>query len=64
MSQELDAAVSSKDGTEQNGAARQGAAPTPSATRRVRARLARRITAQRAAPVKQVLEPLADIHRE
>ncbi|MEV7552122.1 bifunctional (p)ppGpp synthetase/guanosine-3',5'-bis(diphosphate) 3'-pyrophosphohydrolase [Amycolatopsis sp. NPDC089917] len=64
MSQELDAAVSSKDGTEQNGAGRQGAAPTPSATRRVRARLARRITAQRAAPVKQVLEPLAVIHRE
>ncbi|MET9267955.1 bifunctional (p)ppGpp synthetase/guanosine-3',5'-bis(diphosphate) 3'-pyrophosphohydrolase [Amycolatopsis sp. NPDC004079] len=41
-----------------------GAAPNPSATRRVRARLARRITAQRAAPVKQVLEPLAVIHRE
>src|SRR5436309_3162785 len=36
----------------------------PSATRRVRARLARRITAQRAAPVKQVLEPLAAVHRE
>jgi GTP pyrophosphokinase len=36
----------------------------PSATRRVRARLARRITAQRAAPVKQVLEPLATVHRE
>jgi guanosine-3',5'-bis(diphosphate) 3'-pyrophosphohydrolase len=35
----------------------------PSATRRVRARLARRITAQRAAPVKQVLEPLATVHR-
>jgi GTP diphosphokinase / guanosine-3',5'-bis(diphosphate) 3'-diphosphatase len=34
----------------------------PSATRRVRARLARRITAQRAAPVKQVLEPLAAVH--
>ncbi|MGW0517300.1 RelA/SpoT family protein [Crossiella sp. NPDC003009] len=39
-------------------------APPPSATRRVRARLARRITAQRAAPVKQVLEPLAAVHRE
>lgn len=37
---------------------------TASATRRVRARLARRITAQRAAPVKQVLEPLAAVHRE
>src|SRR4051794_31887434 len=36
----------------------------PSATRRVRARLARRITAQRSAPVKQVLEPLATVHRE
>ncbi|GAA0592645.1 bifunctional (p)ppGpp synthetase/guanosine-3',5'-bis(diphosphate) 3'-pyrophosphohydrolase [Kutzneria viridogrisea] len=30
----------------------------------MRARLARRITAQRAAPVKQVLEPLAAVHRE
>ncbi|WP_253889968.1 RelA/SpoT family protein [Actinokineospora diospyrosa] len=44
------------------------AAPAPdgerSATRRVRSRLARRITAQRAAPVKQVLEPLAAVHRE
>ncbi|WP_026425485.1 RelA/SpoT family protein [Actinokineospora inagensis] len=38
--------------------------PGPSATRRVRSRLARRITAQRAAPVKQVLEPLAAVHRE
>ena len=39
--------------------------PRPaSATRRVRARLARRITAQRAAEVKQVLEPLAAVHRE
>jgi GTP pyrophosphokinase len=34
------------------------------AVRRVRARLARRITAQRAATVKQVLEPLAAVHRE
>ncbi|MCP2253945.1 GTP pyrophosphokinase [Prauserella aidingensis] len=41
-----------------------GATRAPSPTRRVRARLARRITAQRAAPVKQVLEPLAAIHRE
>ncbi|WP_285751852.1 bifunctional (p)ppGpp synthetase/guanosine-3',5'-bis(diphosphate) 3'-pyrophosphohydrolase [Lentzea sp. NBRC 105346] len=39
-------------------------AAQPSATRRVRARLARRITAQRAAPVKQVLEPLAAVHRD
>ncbi|MGH3773941.1 MAG: HD domain-containing protein, partial [Pseudonocardiaceae bacterium] len=36
----------------------------PSATRRVRARLARRITAQRPGPVRQVLEPLATVHRE
>ncbi|MGH3753808.1 MAG: RelA/SpoT family protein [Pseudonocardiaceae bacterium] len=36
----------------------------PSATRRVRARLARRITAQRSGPVRQVLEPLAVLHRD
>ena len=36
----------------------------PSATRRVRARLARRIAAQRPGPVRQVLEPLAAVHRE
>ena len=36
----------------------------PSATRRVRARIARRITAQRSGPVKPVLEPLATVHRE
>jgi len=35
----------------------------PSATRRVRARLARRITPQRVAVVKPVLEPLASVHR-
>ncbi|GLZ53916.1 GTP pyrophosphokinase [Actinomycetospora sp. NBRC 106378] len=35
-----------------------------SATRRVRARIARRITAQRTGPVKPVLEPLATVHRE
>ncbi|MBV8992456.1 MAG: HD domain-containing protein, partial [Pseudonocardiales bacterium] len=35
----------------------------PSKTRRVRARLARRITA-RPGPVRQVLEPLAAVHRE
>jgi GTP diphosphokinase / guanosine-3',5'-bis(diphosphate) 3'-diphosphatase len=40
------------------------AARLPSATRRVRARLARRITAQRPGPVRQVLEPLAVVHRE
>ncbi|MFC4857421.1 RelA/SpoT family protein [Actinophytocola glycyrrhizae] len=52
----------------ETGAASDSAPPTaaraPSATRRVRARLARRITAQRSAPVKQVLEPLAAVHRE
>ncbi|MPY98324.1 MAG: RelA/SpoT family protein [Actinophytocola sp.] len=46
----------SQGNEQQNGA--------PSATRRVRARLARRITAQRPASVKQVLEPLAAVHRE
>jgi guanosine-3',5'-bis(diphosphate) 3'-pyrophosphohydrolase len=35
----------------------------PSATRRVRARLARRMTPQRAGPVAPVLEPLASVHR-
>ncbi|CAM2751337.1 RelA/SpoT family protein [Skermania piniformis] len=40
-------------------------APVPSsASRRVRARLARRITTQRHAAVKPVLEPLVAIHRE
>ncbi|WP_414638948.1 RelA/SpoT family protein [Actinophytocola sp.] len=52
----------------ETGAASDSAPPpavrAPSATRRVRARLARRITAQRSAPVKQVLEPLAAVHRE
>nr|WP_234392727.1 bifunctional (p)ppGpp synthetase/guanosine-3',5'-bis(diphosphate) 3'-pyrophosphohydrolase [Amycolatopsis sp. AA4] len=79
VSQELDANVPAKGGTApartgatparggataDAGTRANGAAPNPSATRRVRARLARRITAQRAAPVKQVLEPLAVIHRE
>ena len=35
----------------------------PSATRRVRARLARRMTPQRVAAVPPVLEPLASVHR-
>ncbi|HKS45888.1 MAG TPA: bifunctional (p)ppGpp synthetase/guanosine-3',5'-bis(diphosphate) 3'-pyrophosphohydrolase [Amycolatopsis sp.] len=61
MSQELHSATPAQDGalTPPHGVTR-----APSATRRVRARLARRITAQRAASVKQVLEPLAAIHRE
>ena len=37
--------------------------PRPSATRRVRARLARRMTPQRVASVPPVLEPLASVHR-
>ncbi len=46
----------------------QNAAPAedparPSATRRVRARIARRMTPQRVAIVKPVLEPLASVHR-
>ncbi|HEY4455142.1 MAG TPA: bifunctional (p)ppGpp synthetase/guanosine-3',5'-bis(diphosphate) 3'-pyrophosphohydrolase, partial [Pseudonocardiaceae bacterium] len=55
MSQDIDASVPAQA---------QDASRQPSATRRVRARLARRITAQRAALVKQVLEPLATVHRE
>ncbi len=35
----------------------------PSATRRVRARIARRMTPQRVGPVAPVLEPLASVHR-
>ena len=34
-----------------------------SATKRVRARLARRMTPQRVGPVAPVLEPLASVHR-
>ncbi len=41
-----------------------GGARPRSATRRVRARIARRITAQRTGPIKPVLEPLATVHRE
>jgi GTP pyrophosphokinase len=37
--------------------------PKPSATRRVRARIARRMTPQRVAVVAPVLEPLASVHR-
>ncbi|WP_133849902.1 RelA/SpoT family protein [Labedaea rhizosphaerae] len=48
----------------ESGPVDQTPARQPPATRRVRARLARRITAQRPAPVKQVLEPLAAVHRE
>ncbi|GAB2752931.1 bifunctional (p)ppGpp synthetase/guanosine-3',5'-bis(diphosphate) 3'-pyrophosphohydrolase [Salinifilum aidingensis] len=55
MSQHVESPASSESAAQPRGA---------SATRRVRARLARRITAQRATPVKQVLEPLAAVHRE
>jgi GTP pyrophosphokinase len=40
------------------------AAARPSATRRVRARIARRISPPRASAVKPVLEPLAAVHRQ
>ncbi|ONI74943.1 GTP pyrophosphokinase [Actinosynnema sp. ALI-1.44] len=59
MSHDVESAASLKPTSEQAAVPR-----PPSATRRVRTRLARRITAQRAAPVKQVLEPLAAVHRE
>ncbi|WP_026453990.1 RelA/SpoT family protein [Saccharomonospora iraqiensis] len=72
MSQELDSVVAARsDAGASTGGGQHGgtgvdsaAVRAPSATRRVRARLARRITAQRPASVKQVLEPLAAIHRE
>jgi guanosine-3',5'-bis(diphosphate) 3'-pyrophosphohydrolase len=64
VSQELDSAVPSHDDELRPHQSSQGGTRAPSATRRVRARLARRITAQRAASVKQVLEPLAAVHRE
>jgi GTP pyrophosphokinase len=38
--------------------------PAPSASRRVRARLARRITTKTNPPVRPVLEPLVTLHRE
>ncbi|WP_020501885.1 bifunctional (p)ppGpp synthetase/guanosine-3',5'-bis(diphosphate) 3'-pyrophosphohydrolase [Sciscionella marina] len=73
LSQEAKPAVDTPEGTtagpgssESTGTttATNGTQRGASATRRVRARLARRITAQRAAPVKQVLEPLVTVHRE
>ena len=80
MSQELDSPAPSgaDDGPQSTGEGiddqpvgkpteRQGGSSgskAPSATRRVRARLARRITAQRPASVKQVLEPLVAVHKE
>ncbi|MGH3519555.1 MAG: RelA/SpoT family protein [Haloechinothrix sp.] len=64
MSQELHSAVPAQEAADQRSAAQNGLVRAPSATRRVRARLARRITAQRPASVKQVLEPLVAVHRE
>ncbi|MFD4292315.1 RelA/SpoT family protein [Rhodococcus sp. NPDC058532] len=60
MTQNLDR--SGSGGTTPNDASAQ-AVPT-SASRRVRARLARRITAQRNTTIRPVLEPLVAIHRE
>src|SRR5690606_14231165 len=61
VSQELDSSAGTSAVAPTPGSGRPA---TPSATKRVRARLARRITAQRAASVKQVLEPLVAVHRE
>ncbi|MDV6013317.1 bifunctional (p)ppGpp synthetase/guanosine-3',5'-bis(diphosphate) 3'-pyrophosphohydrolase [Haloechinothrix sp. LS1_15] len=58
MSQEVGSSTPAQD------ASGRRAGQAPSATRRVRARLARRITAQRSSSVKQVLEPLVAVHRE
>ncbi|MFD4401717.1 RelA/SpoT family protein [Nocardia sp. NPDC058499] len=53
-----------RSGAEVEPARQSGAVPS-SASRRVRARLARRMTGQRGIPaVKPVLEPLATVHRE
>ncbi len=65
MSQDLHRAVAPQaDDRGATGTAGDNGQRQPSATRRVRARIARRITAQRPAAVKQVLEPLAAVHRE
>ncbi|MGH3617138.1 MAG: hypothetical protein ACRDQV_03815, partial [Pseudonocardiaceae bacterium] len=60
MSQDLQRA----DAAPADSTADTGSQRPPSATRRVRARFARRITAQRPGPIRQVLEPLAAVHRE
>jgi guanosine-3',5'-bis(diphosphate) 3'-pyrophosphohydrolase len=64
VSHDVESAASLKPGPAAPPAEQAAVPRPPSATRRVRTRLARRITAQRAAPVKQVLEPLAAVHRE
>ncbi|NKY32741.1 RelA/SpoT family protein [Nocardia speluncae] len=56
--------VGARSGAQAEPARQSGAVPS-SASRRVRARLARRMTGQRGIPaVKPVLEPLATVHRE
>ncbi|MFC9517452.1 RelA/SpoT family protein [Nocardiaceae bacterium NPDC056970] len=65
MTQHLDRSQNT-DATSTGGATpADKSAPVPtSASRRVRARLARRITGQRNAPIRPVLEPLVAVHRE
>ncbi|MBM4630834.1 RelA/SpoT family protein [Rhodococcus hoagii] len=65
MTQHLDRSQNT-DATNTGGAnPAEKSAPVPtSASRRVRARLARRITSQRNAPIRPVLEPLVAVHRE
>ncbi len=65
MTQEVQPGVPPADSAEGTAVATAVSQPssTASASRRVRARLARRITAQRSGPVKPVLEPLAAVHR-
>ncbi|PTR27764.1 GTP pyrophosphokinase [Rhodococcus sp. OK519] len=65
MTQHLDRSQNA-DATNTGGASpTEKSAPVPtSASRRVRARLARRITGQRNAPIRPVLEPLVAVHRE
>ncbi|OQQ22514.1 GTP pyrophosphokinase [Prescottella equi] len=65
MTQHLDRSQNT-DATNTGGASpAEKSAPVPtSASRRVRARLARRITGQRNAPIRPVLEPLVAVHRE
>ncbi|WP_430332267.1 RelA/SpoT family protein [Rhodococcus sp. ACT016] len=65
MTQHLDR--SQNTGAKSTGATPPADKPAPvptSASRRVRARLARRITGQRNAPIRPVLEPLVAVHRE
>ncbi|WP_404313957.1 RelA/SpoT family protein [Prescottella equi] len=65
MTQHLDRSQNT-DATNTGGAnpAEKSAPVSTSASRRVRARLARRITGQRNAPIRPVLEPLVAVHRE